>query len=305
MDQEKVVGCKKNSRTKFWISLCVYFPLKCKTCLNSLTKTMYRDGRRRPKFKPVGQVSAGPVIIRNNFLGWAFVGIAALAILIAVGFIIANFSLILKIETRTNDIPTDPCPVPCPDPCPNVTLSCPDPPDPPEFEESDLCDDWDNCTLDLLATFPDNSTRACKHLVRENGFPCESPCFVTPPNATANTTCQKGKCVGEECLGTCEEPPDCPVLNQTIFESVECIDGSCLYTKILVPGGPLLDCSADVFQRSCDCAIEDEPLRDCLIADVVCGELFVRKRQPNGNWFVLCTYSFFCALPKTIPLFFP
>lgn len=254
---------------------------------------------------PIGQARARPRQ-QNNFWRIAYAALLFLllfAILALAAWIIGE---VLKLRSTGNKIKEDlkdPCPDPCFDPCPNVTLSCPDPPPVPEFEESDLCNDWNECTLDLLGTF-NNESLGCKNLLRPNGFPCESECFAPPVNQTeANTTCHKGQCVGELCLGTCEDPGDCPMLNGT-FESIECIDGACTYTNVLVPGGPLVDCSADMFQRTCECAIAEEPLRDCLVTDVLCGELLVKKRQPiTTNWFILCTYSFFCALPKTVPFF--
>lgn len=253
---------------------------------------MHKQRAGRSGYAHVGQAAQRPRP-RNYFWRILFVAAAFLFLLVLLALSAWILSELLKLRSDGGKLKKalpGVCPdVTCPDPCPNVTLVCPEIPD---IRESRLCNDWDECTLDLLTTF-DNETRACKHLVRENGFPCQSQCF-----ASNQTSCHKGVCTGETCLGACEE--QCPPLNGT-FDSTECIDGACVYTKIILGGGDVVDCGSDVFQSTCEALIEDEPLRDCLVTDVVCGEINVRKRQ--GNFFVLCTYSFFCAPPRGIPLF--
>ena len=262
---------------------------------------MLREGRRPPR--NIGQ-GGRPRSSTNTFWDIVYTLAVAAALLAILGLSIWIISEVLKLKNtsdKTKKKLKDPCPDPCFDPCPNVTLVCPDPSPVASLEESELCDDWNQCTIDLLGSFGANDGLGCKNLNRPNGFPCESPCFVAPSNGTANTSCHKGVCTDETCLGTCEE--GCPVLNGT-FDSIECVEGSCIYGKVLIEGEfGELNCEADIFQSSCEALIEDEPLRQCLVADVVCGDIAMRKKKKKrqGAFFVLCIYSFFCAPPRGLP----
>ena len=171
----------------------------------------------------------------------------------------------------------DPCADPCPDPCPSP---CPPPVDISEIigVPSDTCDDKDPCTVDRLRN------GSCIFERLENGCACTSDCFE--PIGTG--ICWEGRCVGAPCKGFCDIANDCPMLNFTVPEDVNCVDGSCLYTIGPDINGSLPCTESCLFSESCKAMIFDnEPLKFCLKIDVFCAH----------NSDITCNYFFDCAVP--------
>lgn len=120
----------------------------------------------------------------------------------------------------------------------------------PRSALSDLCDDSNPCTWDVLETVHGTTAGVCSHYNYQNDGNCTDACYDS-------ATCQDGTCKGT-CRGHCSESNalDCPIVSavnltallghgrlstDTVTMSRECLLSGCLYSIVMDLNNATLD----------------------------------------------------------------
>ena len=152
----------------------------------------------------------------------------------------------------------------------------------------------------------------CHYVPRKPGALCSSVCFASGVNNTQEcVVVQDGKsepvgmCMGDECLGTCDDVTTCPNVTTLFFSdavdiigtNTTCTNGRCVYeinTAAGVDGRPCLD---SYIENDCKRFVRTTWLQ-CLDVQGLCGLATVpsardvHTRIPDVDQ---CYYQFACA----------
>jgi hypothetical protein len=153
------------------------------------------------------------------------------------------------------------------------------------LETSDTCDDGKQCTLNTELEIGDEL--ACYYPPAPPGTECESICYAEGDHA-----CNAGgDCIGDTCLGHCDDDSDCPDIDFTkgilwaIANSVSsgafgfdkfCYRHMCVYEHdsavLPLTGATVEECTSSPAATAFADGLVDksDPLAACLVPSVVC-----------------------------------